>query len=103
MASRGLGARFEGLRGLRQDVDALVERGFFGGVAAGLGAVLGDGLIAFCAAMGVGAISGAVQDYRTAIQVVGGLALLAFGAKLYATRLRIETALQTIRSEEAAP
>jgi threonine/homoserine/homoserine lactone efflux protein len=64
-------------------IQRAIERGFFGGLAAGVGAVLGDGLIALFAALGVGAISGAVQDYRTAIQVIGGLALVAFGLKLY--------------------
>ena len=38
--------------------------GFWGGVAAGIGSVMGDGLIALSAGMGVGAISGAVQDHR---------------------------------------
>lgn len=71
-------------------IQRAIERGFWGGVAAGIGAVLGDGLIALSAAMGVGAISGAVQDYRTAIQVLGGFALAAFGIKLYMTRPRIE-------------
>lgn len=62
-----------------------VERGFFGGLAAGLGIMLGDGLIAFAAALGVNAVSGAVKQYRTAIQIVGGLALIGAGAKLYLT------------------
>lgn len=62
-----------------------LQRGFWGGVAAGAGAVLGDGLIAFSAAMGVGAISGVVKYYRTAIQLVGGIALLIFGLRLYVT------------------
>jgi threonine/homoserine/homoserine lactone efflux protein len=62
-----------------------VERGFFGGMAAGLGIMLGDGLIALGAALGVNAISGAVREYRTAIQIVGGLALLGAGLKLYFT------------------
>lgn len=64
-------------------IQRAIERGFWGGIAAGLGAMLGDGLIALCAALGVGAISGAVQDHRMAIQFVGGLVLVAFGAKLY--------------------
>ena len=34
-------------------IQRAIERGFFGGVAAGLGAVLGDGLIALFAAFGV--------------------------------------------------
>lgn len=71
-------------------IQRAIERGFWGGVAAGLGAVLGDGLIALLAAMGVGAISGAVQNYRTAIQIVGGLALAGFGLKLYFAGPRIE-------------
>src|SRR6188768_2283712 len=64
-------------------IQRAIERGFWGGIAAGLGAMLGDGLIALCAAMGVGAISGAVQYHRMAIQLVGGLVLFAFGLRLY--------------------
>src|SRR5215813_10301445 len=64
-------------------IQRAIERGFWGGVAAGLGAMLGDGLIALCAAMGVGAISSVFHDYRVAIQIIGGLALAAFGLKLY--------------------
>lgn len=72
-----------------------VERGFFGGMAAGLGIMLGDGLIALCAALGVNAISGAIRDYRTAIQLVGGGALLLAGAKLYFTKAAIATETHT--------
>ncbi len=60
-----------------------VERGYFGGLAMGLGILLGDGLIALAAALGVNAISGAIRDYRTVIQIIGGLALMVAGAKLY--------------------
>ena len=63
-----------------------VERGFFGGMAAGLGIMLGDGTIALGAALGVNAISGAIRNYRTLIQIIGGLALMVAGAKLYFTR-----------------
>ncbi len=62
-----------------------VERGFFGGLAAGIGIMIGDGLIAFAAALGVNAISGAIKEYRTAIQIIGGLALMGAGAKLFLT------------------
>ncbi|HRK18994.1 MAG TPA: LysE family transporter [Hyphomicrobiaceae bacterium] len=62
------------------------ERGFFGGLAAGIGIMLGDGLIALGATMGVHAISGAIRDYRTPIQIIGGLALVFAGAKLFFTR-----------------
>lgn len=71
-----------------------VERGFLGGMAAGLGIMLGDGLIALGAALGVNAISGAIRDYRTAIQLVGGAALLLAGAKLYFTKAVIATETQ---------
>ena len=69
-----------------------VERGFFGGMAAGLGIMLGDGIIALGAAMGVNAISGAIRDYHTAIQIIGGLALAVAGAKLYLARPEFATA-----------
>ena len=64
-------------------IQRAIERGFWGGLAAGLGATLGDGLIALFASLGVGAISGAIEYHRHTIQIVGGLALLAFGIKMY--------------------
>ncbi len=72
-------------------VQRAIERGFWGGLAAGIGSVLGDGLIALSAGLGVGAVSGAVRNNRAIVQVIGGLALLVFGAKLYFTtpRLRV--------------
>jgi threonine/homoserine/homoserine lactone efflux protein len=60
-----------------------VEGGFFGGMAAGIGIMLGDALIALFAALGVNAITGALRDYRAAIQLLGGLGLLGAGVKLY--------------------
>jgi threonine/homoserine/homoserine lactone efflux protein len=82
-------------------IQRAVERGFWGGIAAGLGAVLGDGLIAFLASFWVGTISGAVQYHRTAIQIVGGLALIGFGLKLYFTPPRLE-ALHPAHEENAS-
>lgn len=64
-------------------IHRVLQHGFWAGVAAGFGAVLGDGLIALSAAMGVRAISGAVEHYRAVIQIVGGLALIVFGVRLY--------------------
>lgn len=69
-------------------IQRAIERGFWGGIAAGLGAMLGDGLIALCAALGVGAISGAVQYHRMTIQVLGGVVLFAFGLRLYFAKPR---------------
>ncbi len=74
-------------------IQRAIERGFWGGIAAGLGAVIGDGLIALCAGLGVGAISGAIAHHRNAIEIIGGLALLAFGAKLYMTAPKLTPAV----------
>lgn len=63
-------------------IQRAISRGFWGGVAAGLGAMMGDGLIALSAAFGVSAISGAVTTHRAIIQVIGGLALMVFGWRL---------------------
>jgi len=75
-------------------IQRAMERGFFGGMAAGIGIVAGDGLIALGAALGVNAISGAIRQYRTAIQILGGLALLGAGMKLYLTQPAIATETQ---------
>jgi threonine/homoserine/homoserine lactone efflux protein len=72
-------------------IQRAVERGFFGGMAAGLGIMAGDGLIALGAALGVNAISGAIRQYRTAIQIIGGLGLLVAGIKLFLTRATVTT------------
>lgn len=84
-------------------IQRALERGFIGGVAAGFGAVLGDAVIALSASLGVGAISGAVQTHRGAIQIVGGLALIAFGLRLIVKRpSRIATSADHNRSSIAA-
>ncbi len=66
-------------------IQRAIERGFWGGLAAGIGSVLGDGLIALFAGLGVGAVSGAVQSHRSIIELVGGIAFVAFGLKLFFT------------------
>jgi threonine/homoserine/homoserine lactone efflux protein len=71
-------------------IQRAIERGFWGGIAAGIGSVLGDGLIALSAGLGVGAVSGAVQSNRAIIQVVGGLALIGFGLRLYFATTRFQ-------------
>src|SRR5258705_978392 len=79
-------------------IQRAVERGFFGGMAAGIGIMAGDGLIALGAALGVNAISGAVRQYRAAIQIVGGIALLAFGIRLYLTRAAVAMDAQAAKT-----
>jgi threonine/homoserine/homoserine lactone efflux protein len=64
-------------------IQRTLERGFWGGFAAGVGAVLADGLIAAVAAFGITAISGVLADHRTAIQLIGGFVMIAFGIKLF--------------------
>ena len=80
-------------------IQRATERGFWGGIAAGIGAMLGDGLVALCAALGVGAISGAVQYHRMTIQVLGGLVLIAFGARLVFAAPRVVPMAMGSRSE----
>lgn len=63
-------------------IQRAIERGTIAGILAGLGAVIGDGLIALIAALGVGQITGTISRYRDAIQLVGGLVLVGFGLKL---------------------
>ena len=71
-------------------IQRAIARGFWGGLAAGLGAMLGDGLIALTAALGVGTIRGAVTTYRAWTQLVGGAALMLFGLRLYTAPAIIE-------------
>jgi threonine/homoserine/homoserine lactone efflux protein len=80
-------------------IQRAIERGFWGGIAAGLGAMLGDGLVALCAALGVGAISGAVQYHRMTIQVLGGLVLVVFGARLFFATPRVVPMAMGARAE----
>jgi threonine/homoserine/homoserine lactone efflux protein len=67
-------------------IQRAVSRGFWGGVAAGLGAVLGDGVLAAIGAFSIAAISDVMIAYGDAIQIVGGLLLLAFGLALLLCR-----------------
>ena len=82
-------------------IQRAIERGFWGGIAAGIGSVLGDGLIALCAGLGVGTISGAVETHRAIIQALGGVALIAFGARLYFTSPRLRIVSEAEGSSES--
>lgn len=83
-------------------IQRAIERGFWGGIAAGIGSVTGDALIALCAGLGVGTISGVVETHRALIQVVGGLALMAFGLRLFfsAPRLHLKTDGESARLKD---
>jgi threonine/homoserine/homoserine lactone efflux protein len=66
-------------------IQRAVARGFWGGLAAGLGAVIGDGLLAAIAAFSVTAISDAMYSYSGWVKLVGGLLLVGFGIGLLFT------------------
>jgi threonine/homoserine/homoserine lactone efflux protein len=71
-------------------IQRAIERGFWGGIAASIGSVMGDALIALSAGLGVGTVAGAVETHRALIQLCGGLALIAFGIRLYLTPPRLQ-------------
>ncbi|MEO1608195.1 MAG: LysE family transporter [Pseudomonadota bacterium] len=79
-------------------IQRALERGFLGGVAAGSGAVLGDGIIALSASLGISAISGAIETYKGTIQIVGGVALVAFGLNLWFQPPQIIASVKTTRN-----
>jgi threonine/homoserine/homoserine lactone efflux protein len=56
--------------------------GFWAGLAAGIGAVLGDGTLAAVAAFSMRAVSELMVEYRAPIQLVGGAVLVIFGLGL---------------------
>jgi threonine/homoserine/homoserine lactone efflux protein len=67
-------------------IQRAVTKGFWGGVAAGLGAVLGDGFLAAIAAFSMTAISELMIAYSGTIQLIGGLLLVVFGIGLLLAR-----------------
>jgi threonine/homoserine/homoserine lactone efflux protein len=67
-------------------IQRAVARGFWGGLAAGIGAVIGDGFLAAIAAFSVTAISAAMSAYSGWIQLIGGLLLVGFGIALLLAR-----------------
>jgi threonine/homoserine/homoserine lactone efflux protein len=63
-------------------IQRAATKGFWAGVAAGLGAMLGDGLLAAIAAFSMTAISELMIAYSRPIELVGGLVLIGFGVGL---------------------
>jgi threonine/homoserine/homoserine lactone efflux protein len=76
-------------------IQRAVARGFWGGLAAGLGAVLGDGVLAAIAAFSVAAISDVMAKYAGVIQFVGGVLLIIFGVSLLFAKPAFSTPLET--------
>lgn len=63
-----------------------LARGFLGGMAIGIGALVADLLIATVAALGITAISGFMKTHEFYIQLGGGIILLVFGLRLFLSR-----------------
>lgn len=59
------------------------RRGFFAGLAAGLGAVVADVLFAAMAAYGITAVARLIEGYSHAFQLAGGLMLIIFGVRIF--------------------
>ncbi|MGH6866909.1 MAG: LysE family translocator [Methyloceanibacter sp.] len=74
-------------------IQRAVARGFWGGLAAGIGAVLGDGILAALGAFSIAAISDVMIAYGDAIQFAGGLLLIAFGLALLLAKPIVKTPL----------
>ncbi len=70
-------------------IQRTLERGFWGGFAAGLGAVLADGVIASIAAFGASAISGFMRDNQLKIEFVGGFILTGFGLNVFLSQPKV--------------
>ncbi len=70
-------------------IQRTLERGFWGGFAAGLGAVLADGMFAMIAAYGASAISGFMRDHQLKIELAGSIILTVFGYNVFTTQPRI--------------
>lgn len=58
------------------------KRGFFPGLAAGIGAVFADGFFAAVAAYGITAVSAFIEGWSVWFQLVGGIALVIFGIRI---------------------
>ncbi len=70
-------------------IQRTLERGFWGGFAAGLGAVLADGIIATVAAFGASAISGFMRDHQLKIELIGGFIMTGFGLNVFRSQPKI--------------
>lgn len=64
-----------------------LRRGFWGGVFTGVGSVIGDGIFATAAALGIKALSRFLAAYETWLLLVGGLFLLVIGALAFFGRV----------------
>jgi threonine/homoserine/homoserine lactone efflux protein len=76
-------------------IRAALRQGFDGAMAAAAGTLLGDAIYAGVAAYGVRWIEDLIADWRTPLQLVGGLIIVAIGMATYAkhvTDYQLQTA-----------
>jgi threonine/homoserine/homoserine lactone efflux protein len=68
----------------------VLRSGFGGGLAAGLGSVIGDGMLASIAAFGVRAIESFVTENAVLLQTVGGLLMTAIGLRTALSKIDVD-------------
>ena len=66
-------------------IQRTLKQGHLAGLLSGLGAATADMLYAMLAAFGLGMVGECLARYGYGIQVVGGILLLAFGARIFIT------------------
>jgi threonine/homoserine/homoserine lactone efflux protein len=69
-----------------------VERGYWAGLAAATGVIVGDAVIALGASLGIGAISGTIGAYKLTIEIIGGVVLIAMGLRLFLSSPQVHAA-----------
>ncbi|MEL6287760.1 MAG: LysE family transporter [Pseudomonadota bacterium] len=88
-------------------VQRALTHGFAGGVAVGVGAAIGDTLLAFVAVTGLAYVTVFLTTFASELQVAGGAILILFGLGLARNRLTASPALpneaETHRSAPAEP
>ncbi|MEO0618571.1 MAG: LysE family transporter [Pseudomonadota bacterium] len=80
-----------------------LERGFHGGIAVGLGAVLGDGMLALVAVSGLSFVHAVHDVFAAEIQIIGGCILLLFGLGLSRHRHNEAPAEKAREAKRAKP
>jgi threonine/homoserine/homoserine lactone efflux protein len=82
-------------------IQRALERGFWGGLAAGLGSILCDGVVAMVAAAGITAISTAITTYKPQLKIFGGLVMIGFGLFMLLAQRRPSTATMSASLTDA--
>ena len=78
-----------------------LRHGFWAGVFTGLGSVVGDGLFATAAAMGLKAVADIISGHAVLLQIAGGVFLLALGIHAWRTPIDPEEIVARPSSRQA--